>query len=332
MSAFRKLTKHTEFFIALTILVLCLLIGFTNSAFFSLGNLFDLLRSSVEMGILALGALVVIISGGIDVSFTAIAVFALYVTAKVMTTFQGSVVWAFLMAGGVGVLLGLFNAVFISVFKLPTLIVTLGTSSVFRGVMLVFIGTYIVNELPQGMLDFARATLFQVPTSAGGMVGLPFSVLLLVISSVAVWLLLRYTMLGRGIYALGGDPVGARRAGFNLVSIQFFIYGLVGFLSGIAGIVHGAMVRNANPFDLIGTELNVIAAVVLGWARITGGEGSVVGTLLGVLLVVIMNNSLILLGVPSYWQRVVVGLLIVAGTGIATYQSQREVSVDLMED
>ncbi len=114
-----------------------------------------------------------------------------------------------------------------------------------------------------------------------------------------VWLLLDFTMLGRGIYALGGSREAAERAGFNIRRIQYFIYGTVGLLAGIAGIIYASLNRQANPQELVGTELNVIAAVVLGGASLTGGRGTVIGSLLGVALVVIMNNSLVLIGVPS---------------------------------
>jgi simple sugar transport system permease protein len=140
---------------------------------------------------------------------------------------------------------------------------------------------------------------------------------------IMVWLLLKYTMLGRGIYALGGAPEAAERAGFNVTRIQYFIYGFVGLLSGIAGMTFGALARQANPQDLVGTELNVIAAVVLGGAYLTGGRGTVIGTLLGVILVVIANSSLILIGVPTVWQRVVIGIIILIGTGVPAIQERR---------
>src|SRR5579884_4076771 len=112
-------------------------------------------------------------------------------------------------------------------------------------------------------------------------------------------------------------------AGFPIRRIQLFIYSFVGVLSGIAGLTYGSLNRQANPFDIVGSELDVIAAVVLGGAQITGGRGSVVGTLLGVFLVVIMNNSLILAGIPSVWQKVVIGVIIIIGTGIPAFQQRR---------
>ena len=125
------------------------------------------------------------------------------------------------------------------------------------------------------------------------------------------------------IYALGGAREAAERAGFNISRIQYFIYGFVGLLSGIAGMTYGSLNRQANPQDIVGTELDVIAAVVLGGATLTGGRGSVIGALLGVTLVTIMSNSLVLIGVPSEWRRVVTGLIIIIGTGIPAIQAQR---------
>jgi simple sugar transport system permease protein len=173
------------------------------------------------------------------------------------------------------------------------------------------------------MLRFSKLALIRFTEADGTTISLHFAIIILIVVVAFGWFLFRYTMLGRGIYALGGAPKAAARVGFNIRFIQYFIYGFVGFIAGMAGAVHVSLARMANPFDLVGTEMNVIAAVVLGGARITGGHGTIFGTLLGVFLVVIINNSLILLGVPSYWQQVVIGLLILIGIGIPTYQSKR---------
>jgi simple sugar transport system permease protein len=131
-------------------------------------------------------------------------------------------------------------------------------------------------------------------------------------------------MLGRGIFALGGDPVATERAGFNVRGIQFFIYCFVGLLSGVAGVLHSTFMRNANPFDLVGLELMVIAAVVLGGASITGGRGSVFGTVIGVAFIVVIDNSLILAGIPTYWQRIVTGAIIVLSTAATAQRARAE--------
>jgi simple sugar transport system permease protein len=311
--------------LALTIVALCILIGVINPVFFTLGSVFDLLRSSIVIGIFAMGVLLVIISGGIDVSFTAIAVFAMYSTVLLLRSYaMDAPMWlAFLVSALIGLGLGSINAFFISHFRLPTLIVTLGTLSMYHGFLLFVIGNKIIRDIPPSMTAFARMSLFDVQTSSGGLAKLHPGILIMLAIAVLVWLILRYTMLGRGIYALGGARDAAERAGFSISRIQYFVYGFVGLLSGVAGITYAALNRQANPQDVVGSELSVIAAVVLGGAQLTGGKGTVIGTLLGVALVVIMNNSLILIGVPSTWQRVVIGLIILIGTGLPAIQARR---------
>lgn len=319
-----NLFRRNETLVALTILLLVLLIGYLNPVFFTVGNIFDLLRSSIVMGIFALGVLIVIVSGGIDVSFTAIAVFSLYSTVKIwlFVAPEAPIAFAFVIAAIIGLGLGLINAFFISRFKLPTLIVTLGTLSMFHGFLLFAIGNQIIRDIPPSMTAFARATLMKVPLERGT-ASLHPAILITLFLIIIVWFLLDYTMLGRGVYALGGSREAAERAGFNISRIEYFIYGFVGLLSGVAGMTFGALNRQANPQDIVGSELNVIAAVVLGGAQLTGGRGTVIGTILGVALVVIMNNSLILIGVPSVWQRVVIGLIILIGTGLPALQARR---------
>lgn len=322
----RKLFGTHEFIVLCVLAALIVLIGAVNPAFYSLGNVFSLLKGSVILGIFALGVLIVIISGNIDISFTAIAAFAMYCTGKLMLRFfpEGPLISALAVAGVIGILLGAVNALFVAFFRMPALIVSLGTASAIRGFMLAFIGVRIINNLPDAHIAFSRSSLFEFTDTSGKIVAMPTAFLIYVVLAVLVWLLLRFTMVGRGIFALGGDPVAAERAGFNVRGLQVFIFCLVGLLSGIAGVLHSTTMRNANPFDIVGTELTVIAAVVLGGASITGGKGSVFGTVVGVLFIVIIDNSLILTGIPSYWQRVATGLIIVLSTAATAIRARVE--------
>jgi simple sugar transport system permease protein len=140
---------------------------------------------------------------------------------------------------------------------------------------------------------------------------------------IGVSLLLRKTMFGRGLFAIGGDIEGARRAGFPVMRIQVLLYVLAGAIAAVGGLIHVVLGQNANPQDLVGTELDVIAAVVLGGASIFGGRGTVLGTVLGVLLVQIINNSLLLMGVPTAWQRAAVGILLALGVGVQAVMARR---------
>lgn len=319
-----RILRRNETLVALLIVVLSIVIGLVNPTYFTVANLFDLLRSIIVTGIFAMGVLIVIVSGGIDVSFTAIGVFALYATVKLMKAYAPDApIWTgFISAALIGLGLGLINGFFIARFKLPTLIVTLGTLGMFQGFLLFAIGNRIIRDVPPALTEFARSSLISLPSARGTAVLHP-AILITATVVLVVYLLLNYTTLGRGIYALGGSREAAERAGFNVVRIQYFIYGFVGLLSGIAGMTFGSLARQANPQDIVGTELNVIAAVVLGGAQLTGGRGTVLGTILGIILVVIANNNLILIGMPTVWQRVVIGLIILIGTGLPAIQARR---------
>lgn len=319
--------NRSEVLMAVTLVGMSVAIGLTNTTFFGAENLFEILRQSIVFGMLAVAALIALISGGIDVSFTAIAVFSMYSTTRILqaTGYEESILLAFFLAGAIGLGLGLFNALFIDILRLPALIVTLGTLSFFRGLLLTFIGSDYITVLPTAMVSFSRLSLLEGITQRGATYRLPAAFLLLLLTVAVTSFILNRTLVGRGIYALGGSSIGALRAGFNIHFLQFFIYGYIGMISGLAGLIHGSLNRMANPFDLVGMELNVIAAVVLGGARLKGGYGTVLGTLLGVGLIVVINNSLILVGLSSNWHKVAIGLLILIGTGFTAYEREKGV-------
>jgi simple sugar transport system permease protein len=312
-----------EAVLALVIALLAAFIEWRSGAFFTLANVFDLLRSATVPGIFAMGTLVVLISGGIDVSFTVIAAFALY-SAVLLSNAAGieGLLAPLAIATGIGLGLGLVNAALIAGLGLPTLIATLGTRSLFRGFLLFAIGSRLTRDLPDGLVAFSGMRLLETRPPEGAVAALHPSVLILVAVAAATWLLLRHTILGRGIHAVGGSPEAAARIGFDVRRIRAFVYAAAGALAGLAGIIHASLYRQANPFDLVGSELDAIAAAVLGGASILGGRGSVAGTLLGVLLVTVLNDSLILVGVPPEWQKVAIGAGILMGTGVPAWRGR----------
>ena len=321
----KDLWTRNETLVAGVILAFCVIATISDPSFFSVTTVSDLLRASIVIGILAIGAMLVLISGGIDVSFTAVAVFAMYVATKTALAIWPDMPWPliFVLAMLAGAVLGAINGLFIAFFQLPTLIVTLGTLSVFRGFLLTFVGSQRISALPPEMRDFSRGVLARGTTEAGSFYSIPWSVLALLGAVVLTWFILQKTMIGRAIYAIGGNSESARRIGINVRWTQFFVYVYVGTLAGLAGIIHGSVGRMADPFSLVGLELSVIAAVVLGGARLTGGFGTITGTLLGVALIVIVQNSLIVVGIPTTWQSVTIGLLILLGTGVPAYRAKR---------
>ncbi len=312
-----------EVVLVLILVGLVVVTSIANPAFFSVPTMFAVLRNSIVPLIFALGVLVVIISGGIDVSFPAIASFAAYGTVRALQDFfDPGLVGAVAFALGIGAVLGLLNGVVIARFRLPTLIVTLGTQGIFFGVLLTYVGSQYVADLPASLASLSKTNLLQV-SSDGRNASLPVLVVPALLLAAFVSWLLRRTMFGRGVYAIGGDVEAARRAGFPVVRIQLLIYVLVGMMAAAAGVIFTIMARSASPRDLLGVELDIIAAVVLGGASIFGGRGSVLGTVLGVLIVQVIGSSLILAGVPSAWQRAAVGFLLLVGVGVQAYGARR---------
>ncbi len=324
-SPVKKLLKRNEFYVAIAVLVLCLIIGVRSPVFFTANNLVDLLKAAVVNGIMVYAVMLGIIAGGIDVSFPAIAVCSMYITSKLCDTisYNGSVVWPILLACVIGTALGTVNGLIIALFKLPAFIVTLGTSSLFHGLLISLLGAKPVNRLTPPMEAMSKAEIFHVQGENYISI-LPVTFWFLLGIILIVYVLLRYTMLGRSIYALGGDRVSAERAGFNIKGITIFVYTFIGFAAGLAGITHTIQARTCVPTDLMGSELIIIAAAVLGGTNIAGGKGTVLGTTLGLALITIARNSLILMGIPPTAQRAVVGLIIVIGTGISSYQAMKE--------
>jgi len=304
-----------------------------NPAFLKAENLFDILKNSSITGMMALGVMIVMISGGMDISFTAIATVSMGVTVRMLIAFnKGNIVVAFLVAGIIGALLGCINGFLVYRFKLPTLIVTLGTSSIFHGLLLSILKIPYLYTVPSYYFEFSKLNLFSFTTADGTLVGLSSLTVLLLVMACLVWLLLRFTMIGRGIYAIGGSIEAAKRAGFNIMFIQLFIYAFIGFSSGIASIEYVAMFRHVHPFNMMNMMMSVIAAVVLGGTSISGGSGTVIGTLLGVWMIYMITNSLILMGIPSEWESVVIGLIIIFSIGVNAYQkSLRKVEVKIIE-
>jgi len=321
-----SILKRNEFYLLLVIVVFSAAITVVNPAFFTIENLFDLIRSSSGMAILAVGFFMVLLSGGIDISFPAVAIVAQYISVNAIIALGiDNLALAFAIAVAIGIAFGAVNAFFISVFRIPTLIVTLGTMNIFHGAMLEFVGTKAINagQLPNCFKVFGLVDILSLPRGDGSFYGLSVFFFIIVGVILVTWIILRFTVLGRVIYAMGGNPEAVKRSGFNLVRLQFFIYCYVGLLASVMGIMHVSLIRYSNATYIINSELlHVIAAVILGGASILGGTGTLTGTLLGVIMISILEKNLVMLGLSSYWQQFFVGLIIVLGVSITHIQKR----------
>ncbi|MBC8573207.1 ABC transporter permease [Jingyaoa shaoxingensis] len=324
MKGLKKIDKTQRFLIAI-IVVYCIIVAMRNPAFLSLTTLFNMVRSAAGTTILAMGVLVVMISGGIDVSFPAVAIFGGYASLRIcMWCNIKSLFLAFLISIAIGILLGLINAVLINILKLEPFIITLATASVFFGVMTILIGTKNVgaSDLPEQFRALSSAKIFTTVNQYGGKIGLSVFIIPVVLCVLLTYIILHKTLIGKGIFALGCNNEAARRAGFNVTLLRLFIYGYAGFLGGIMGIIYIAGTNSVNPVSLVGTEMSVIACVVIGGAKPSGGYGKIFGTLLGVILYFLFNQTLVYLGLSAAWQDFFMGIVLLISIMSTSYQNR----------
>lgn len=320
----KRLTKKTEFYIAIIIVVFSVIVEIRSGGQFFTGNhMVDMLRSLTVPTMFCIGEMMVLISGGVDCSFPAIASLCMYfVCTRLDGAFSSSIPY-FLIAMAIGIVLGALNGFIVAKFKFPAMIVTLGTSSLFLGIMQGILGS---SEYPltSALYKVGESALFTATNpDTGRTSNLPIHFLFMVILVVAAWFIMNKTMLGRSIYAAGGDEVAAARAGFNVFGTRMFIFCFSGMLAGFIGVCRASMMMTVSPNSMIGMEMDVIAACVLGGVSLVGGRGSVVGAVLGTILLTIVSNNLILLGVSTQWSHVVTGVIIIIGTAISAVQEQR---------
>ncbi len=329
-SVFKDIVYKNEFLSFVLITALGVSFSIANPVFFSIINIFDLLKMSVLPGIFACAVMIVLISGGIDMSFLWIGMFAAYSTSKALSILQTNtgfvmpLLYVFLISMAIGTILGSFNAMLVSKFDIPVFIATLSSANIFMGIMFQFVGSeYIFPEqMPRKMIDFSNTLLFARPSADGTMVGLHVSVVITIAAMLITHLILKYTMIGRSIYALGGDASSAERIGLNLTKVRMFIYMFAGTIAGLAGIISVSNIQVANPFDFQGRELMVISAVVIGGTKITGGGGSVIGVVLGVLLTNIIYQNLVLVGIRPEYNKFAFGILIIFATIVQSLQEK----------
>jgi simple sugar transport system permease protein len=313
--------RGNEFYLILVILVLIIILSFTTEDFFSIENLFDMLLSYSFLGIMAAGFLVVLISGGIDISFTATATVAQYVVAMFMIKHGGNWVIIFAMASAIGIALGAINAFLVHYLEVSAIIITISTLNIFYGI-LIFIsrGKWLYN-FPDWFSE--EVSLYNFTMADGTVYNVSLPILVFFGVLIITGVLLNKTTIGRKIYAMGGNLEAAKRMGFNILGLHVFVYCYLGLLAGIAAIVQAHIVQTVAPNAIVGRELEVVAAVVLGGASLAGGRGTLLGTILGVTLVAVMQNGLTILGVSSYWHKVFIGLVILVSVSITAYNRIR---------
>jgi putative xylitol transport system permease protein len=291
-----------RFGIVLALVILFVALALANANFLSTANLLNVLRQVSINGILAVGMTFVILTGGIDLSIGSMLAFAGVVAGSMVTGEDPfSPVLAVLAAVGVGALFGSANGVLIARFKVPAFVVTLGMLSAARGATLLFSGGRPIPNLSPEFRWIGQAFVF----------GIPVPVIIFAIVLLIAWVVLRFTVYGRWVYAVGGNVRSAKTSGINTRLVIFSVYVISGALAGLAGLILTARTTSALPQAGLGYELDAIAAVVIGGTSLTGGVGSVAFTLIGTLIIGVISNGLDLMGVSSYYQQIIKGSIIV---------------------
>ncbi|PTI72081.1 ABC transporter permease [Mammaliicoccus vitulinus] len=286
-------------FIGLILLVV--VISIMNSAFLDLSNLLNLLRQVSINGLIAFGMTFVILTGGIDLSVGSILALSSAFTAILITSGLDPIVALIVGVLG-GFLLGVFNGVLVTFGSMAPFIATLATMTIFRGLTLV-----VTDGNP--ITNLGDSYMFQL-FGKGYFFGIPVPAVTMIIVFIVLAIILQKTTFGRHTYAIGGNEIASKISGIKVNRVKILIYGISGLMSALAGAILTSRLNSAQPTAGTSYELDAIAAVVLGGTSLTGGKGRIVGTLIGVLIIGVLNNGLNLLGVSSFYQQVVKGIVI----------------------
>ncbi|BAP85023.1 ribose transport system permease protein [Paucilactobacillus hokkaidonensis JCM 18461] len=297
------------------LVVLVILVSVLNSAFLNVNNLMNLLQQVSVNALIAFGMQFVILTAGIDLSVGSILALSGAFAAQMILMGMPPLL-AFLVGMISGAIFGAFNGLLIAYGKAAPFIVTLATMSVFRG------ATYVLtNGNPITGPKMNNSLSFQF-IGQGYLFGVPFQVYIMIVLYALAYMLLHKTTFGRKTYALGGNEKAAFVAGVNTKRLQILIYTIAGFLAAVAGMILTSQLASAQPDAGTGYEMDAIAAVVLGGTSLAGGKGKMFGTLVGALIIGVLNNGMNLLGISSFYQQIVKGIVILIAVLLDRKQSQ----------
>ncbi|MFP4020915.1 MAG: ABC transporter permease subunit [Halanaerobium sp.] len=279
------------------LLVLVIVLSFMSPYFLTVPNLLNVVRQVSIIAIVSFGMTMVILTGGIDLSVGSMLAFAGAISAGMIVNTGLNVYLAILIGLAAGTALGLFNGIAVAKAKLPAFIVTLAMMTVARGFTLIYTNGRPISGFDEKFRFFG----------AGYIAKIPVPVIIMFLLLLVIYILLKKTPLGRYIYAIGGNEKATKLSGINTDKIKIAVYGLNGFLAAVSGIILTSRLNSAQPMAGEGYELDAIAAVVLGGTSLTGGSGTVIGTIVGALIIAVLNNGLNLLNVSSFYQLVAKG-------------------------
>jgi ribose transport system permease protein len=322
-SRVRRMFGVREIGVLVALLIMAVVLALTTPAFLNPRNLLNVGRQVSLLGIMAVGMTFVLIAREVDLSIGS--TFAITGLVTGMLLLGGWGLPIALVAGlGTGIVVGLINGLLSTYGQLPSFITTLGMMSVVRGVaLLITDGQPIALNTQSGLPPRTLETFLFL--GQGRLFGIiPMQLVFFAVVALIGWLLLSRTVFGFRIYAVGGSDKAARVSGIKVYNIKVWAFTLMGFLAGLAGILGFAFLPSSQAGRTgIGLELDVIAATIVGGASLSGGEGTILGTILGVLIIGVLRNGLVLLGISPFWQETAIGLVILIAVGIDKWTKRR---------
>jgi rhamnose transport system permease protein len=300
--------RQRELSLLLVLLLMGALVAIRAPQVLSATNLTDVSVLAAIIAIVAVGEAMVVITRNVDLSVEAIVGLVAFAVAAALSNHLLPTTAAIVFGIGLGLVLGMINGVIVAVFRVPSIVATLGTLSVYRGIDFLIAGgkQVTLTGLPSGYTNAARATL----------VGIPIFVLIAVVIVAVCAVVLRQTRFGRSVYAVGSNPEAAEILGIRTRLVTFVVFTVCGLLSGIAGVMWGILFGTINATAATGVTLQVVAAVVVGGVNIFGGSGTVVGAALGALFLGFISNALILLRLSQFWLQALYGLVILIAVAL----------------
>ena len=297
---YRKQARSSTFGVALILLALCVVLTLSTDRFLTQTNLFSVMRAFSFIAIIAIGECMVIISGGVDLSVGSIFGFSGLIAAIALNRWGWSIPAGIVTGMVVGTGFGMVNGGLITKLRIPPFIATLGMLSVVRGLAYAITSGYPVRVPSE----------FNV-LGQGYMGPVPYPVIYMAVLALIFSLFLKKTVLGRRIYAIGGNEEASAISGIRVDRVKLLVYTLAGLLAGISGVISIARLGVAQSTAGLGWELDVVAAVIIGGASLSGGKGTILGAILGAAIMGVLRNGLVLLNVSPYWQQAVIGLVII---------------------
>lgn len=305
------------------LLLMCIAISFLSENFLTSDNLFNVLRQTSINLCISVGMTLVILTGGIDLSVGSVLALSGAIAAgmsdtgfglPVIDTYIGFTFWGCCLGALLtGAVLGGFNGILVTRFKVPPFVATLGVMTIARGLTMLYTGGFPITDLGGGF-EFL---------GTGWFLGVPMPVWVAIGVIVAFALYMKHTRTGRYIYAIGGNERAALLSGIRVNKVKLLVYTLAGMLAALAGILVTARLDSAQPNAGTGYELDAIAAVVIGGASLSGGRGSIIGTVVGALIIGVLNNGLVLLDVSPFWQQVVKGFVILIAVVLDRFSAKK---------